>query len=173
MWRKHDHLPSLQMARVSGNSLNFQPTVAMENDEFIPRVGMTFQNGGETTHRAGRYRRGNFNGAGFFRCRHQNRAAAEIVSARGRAKAENGIGAEPGERLIDKREFRARIGAGAHGGSFANGVVYSGGPSRGLRSEQPHIVDHFRNASLFLVGCEEECGNADSGADQTNDADKV
>ena len=49
-----------------------------------------------------------------------------------------------------------------------NRVINGRGTRSGLTGEQPHVMDHFSNASLFLVGGKNDCGNTDSDSNETD-----
>src|SRR5204862_6251357 len=100
--REHGHLAAAQPARIAGDAVDLDVAVAVQQDEFIPRVRMALENSGESAHCAGRDRCGNFHGACLWRGRHQNRAAAEIVSVRTTAEGENGVCTESGERELSE-----------------------------------------------------------------------
>ncbi len=76
-------------------------------------------------------------------------AAGQVKIAGALFEAENRVGAKPGNGEIGEGQFCARRGAGAHCFSQRDRVVYDRRPRSGMCPEQPHVLNHLRNAGLM------------------------
>ena len=102
MRRNDKNLAGTNMARFGVQTVNAEPALAFEDDEFTPAFRMVFHHRGEPGNRGSRHRSVDLNRPGLLRRIHQDRATSEIVRLRIGADVEYRVRAKARDGLVDE-----------------------------------------------------------------------
>src|SRR5712692_2587919 len=146
MRKPNDHLSRVQLTSLILEALERRCSLPMHDDEFAPAVSVMLEHCGKSGNRSCGPANLDLRRAGLFRHAYQHRTVREVKIPSAVAKAKDTIRTEPGQSLIGKGKFSARIDAGSHRRTATHEIIQRSGARRCPRRKQMHILNNLRDA---------------------------
>ena len=99
----------------------------------------------------------------FGRNLEKNRALGQLCLTSSGRETEDRVRAEPRDSEIVKSQFRARFDSGAHCRAEHHLIIHHRGTRRGMRFQQPHVLNYLRHACLLQWHRSRSSGNERQG----------